>query len=549
MSQRWRGRRRFVPLRPVSALALLIALATTAAATWGVRSIVSDQEERLLKERGGEVALLLTSSIDAIPNGLGTLGGILKATRGSSVAFEQAAKASLDPRTPTLTLAWLSKDIESGDYVVRAEVGPELTTGQHINDARVHTFNAAMTTDGDMVATPIVGADRKLGFALGAPAAPPGTVLYRESALGPLQAPEAASSAPFAELEVGVYGSAKADPASALVSTTDTLPLNGDTYELPLAAGASKWLLSVRAKSPLVGNVAANAWWVLLVGGIAGSLLIAAAIELVARRRDVALALYASEHQVAETLQRSLLPQLPTIDGLDLCARYLAGGQGQEVGGDWFDAFPVDDGRVGIAVGDVIGHDLAAASAMAQIRAALRAYALDGGSPHEVLDRLAKLVDALGLAELVTVFYGLLDAPAYDGSRRLTYANAGHLAPLLREPDGTVRPLDGGGAVVIGAPGAGDHRPVEEHIPQGATMLLFTDGLVEVPGQTLDDAIDQVAAVLSHHGAGGDLSDVCDNIVAPMSVATLRDDVALLAIRVGAVAQPLDSPLATQSYR
>src|SRR3954453_4928141 len=526
------GRGRRWPLGTASAVAPLVALLATAALTWGAHSIVDDQEQRLLKERAAELNLLLTSSIDAIPMGLSAQGGILKATSGSTAAYEAAASEAVAAGPGELTFAWL-QPAKSGDgWVVRASSGDGLTNDDVITDARSAPFNRALDTS-EMIATPVVGADRRLGFVLGPPAAPAGTVLYRETALGPLKAPQAAGTAPFAELDVVIYDSRTPRPSAALATTTTKLPLTGDVVNRPLDAGISHWLTSVKAKRPLVGDVASKLWWITLLVGIAGSLLLAAVIETVARRRDDALALYATEHHVAETLQRSLLPQLPSIEGLELAARYLAGGSGQEVGGDWFDAFPIAGGRVGIAVGDVIGHDLAAASAMAQIRAALRAFALDGDPPATVVNRLDHLVNALGLTQLVTAIYGVLGPPEADGSRLLTYTNAGHLPPMLREPDGSVRQLSGDGSILIGAPIPVDHTQLEQRLVAEATLLLFTDGLVEVPGRPLEDSLDELIEALAADVPTDGLDSVCDRILATRADRVLRDDVALLAIRIG----------------
>jgi serine phosphatase RsbU (regulator of sigma subunit) len=391
--------------------------------------------------------------------------------------------------------------------------------------------------------------DRRLGFALGPPAAPPGTILYRESPLGPLRAPAAASSAPFAELDFVIYASPRPQQATALAATRTDLPLRGDVVKTPFKVGADNWLIVTRAKRPLVGGFAHDAWWVVLLILLLASLLIAAVIEAAARRRDYALALYASEHEVAETLQRSLLPSLPRLDGLEVAARYIAGGQGQEVGGDWYDAFPIDGGRVGIAVGDVIGHDLAAAGAMAQIRAVLRAYAVDGEAPAAVINRLDHLVDALGLTQLVTVIYGVLDPPGADGSRRFTYANAGHLPPLLRGPDGTVHPLSGGESVVIGAPIDIEHAQVEQTLPAGATLVMFTDGLVEVPGRPLDDTIQELADAVAATAGGEPLDEVCARILATTHHRVLRDDIALLTIRLAPAERAAVEPPAPTGTR
>lgn len=526
-----RSTRRRWPLRTASTIAVLITLLATAAAVWGAHTVVSDQEKRLLNERASEVSLVLTSAIDSIPAGLSSQGVVLTVTGGSRAAYHQAAQAAVEAGPGELTFAWLRPALDGHGYEVLDAAGTGLHRGEVVNDARTQTFDAAMKQT-EMVATPVIGAERKLGFALGPPAAPPHSVLYRETALGPLAPPRAASTAPFSELDVAIYGTPSVHVAQALSATTPDLPLTGDVRRLPLEAGASHWLLEVKARQPLVGQVATNAWWVALLVGLAGTVLIAVAVETAARRRDAALALYESEHQVAETLQRSLLPRLPHIPGLELAARYLAGGQGQQVGGDWFDAFPVSGGRVGIAVGDVIGHDVVAASAMAQIRAALRAYAIDGAPPEQVINRLDHLVEQLGLTQLVTVVYGLLEPPAADGSRLLTHTNAGHLAPLVRTASGEVSTLTAGESVVIGAPITFAHTQVEQRLEAGSTLLLFTDGLVEVPGGSIEDKLGDLSATLAETDVD-DLEALCDRIIGTTADRPLRDDVALLVIRMG----------------
>jgi hypothetical protein len=543
------GGQRARPLRFATLVALVVALLAAAAAAWGVHSAVTDQEHRLLKERANELNLLLGSSIGTLDSGLTAQGAILNATNRSRTAYEKAAadavaqveKTSQNP----VGFAWLRPQAGGGWVVVGA--AGTLHRGEVIDDARAPSLQRATTTP-LLVPTPIVGADRKLGFALGPPAAPAGTVLYRESELGPLKAPQAASTAPFAELDLVIYNSTKPNPAMALATTTTDLPLKGYVVDVPLKVGADTWDVSTKARKPLSGGFAHEAWWIVLLIALLAAFLIALVIETAARRRDDALALYASEHEVAETLQRSLLPHLPVIDGLELAARYLAGGRGQEVGGDWYDAFPLDDGRVGIAVGDVIGHDLAAASAMAQIRAVLRAYAVDGEAPAQVVNQLDHLIDTLGLTQLVTVIYGVLDPPGPDGSRLLTYANAGHLPPLVRRPGGHVEQLTGGESVVIGAPIPVQHAQVEQRLEVGSTLVLFTDGLVEVPGRPIDDTVRELSAAVGEGGDGQSLDAICDRVLATTHGRDLRDDIALLAIRVTAVeAAHVAEPVPSQS--
>lgn len=524
-----RGRR--LPLRLATLLTLVATLALTAGAVWATHLAVRDQSRRLLKERTSELNLVLTQAIDAIPTNLQLLGAVLDATGGDVQAFESAAQQEANASPTPITLAWLRPD-SAGNFRVVAEAGAgDLRIGDVISDERAQTLHAAMSS-AVVVPTPVIGPMRILGFALGSPAAPVGTVLYRQSTLGKaVNPPRAAGTAPFSELDVAIYSTPTPDPAKVLTSTSRHLPLRGEVQNEPLTVGNTKWSLQVAARSSLVGGLTADAPWIVLGVGVVGSLLLGLVVEIVGRRRDAAIALYEVEHHVAESLQRALLPRLPSVPGLELAARYLASGAGQQVGGDWFDAFPVADGRCGLVVGDVIGHDVAAASAMAQIRALLRGYAVDGDPPATVLTRLDRVIDELQLTQLVTVFYGLLDAPAADGSRRLHYSNAGHVPPVVRRPDGTVESLAGGASVVIGAPVTAEYAESATHLPLGSTLALFTDGLVEVPGGSLTDGLDRVSQTVAR--LGHEAPDaLCDDLLADVSLRKLRDDIALLVVHV-----------------
>ena len=541
-----RGRR---PLRLLSALALLIALAVTAGATWATHLAVQGQERRLLKERAAELGLVFTSAINALPAAMSEQGVVLRLTHGSKSAYEasaaqgvaQAAKTSRQP----VTYAWVRPSPDGSSFTVLAAAGSGLREGDVVSDARAATVARALQTP-KLVPTPVVGSQRLLGFALGPPTAPAGTVLYREAPLGPVVNPPAqAGTQPFAELDIALYATATVRADQILVATSHKLPLRGGVRNDPFDAGDAKWLLAVKAHRPLVGSLTSKAPWFTLGVGIIGSLLIAAVVEITARRRNAAVALYEAEHQVAETLQRSLLPKLPNLPGLDLAARYLASGAGQQVGGDWFDVFPVSNGRVGIVVGDVIGHDLAAASEMAQIRSALRAYAVDGDEPALVITRLDRLVDALRLTQLVTVFYGVLDPPDAEGRRELRYSNAGHLPPIVRHPDGSTDTIAGGSSAVLGAPMSIEHSQGTHTIDPGDVVVLYTDGLVEMPGGSLDDGLARLAETIARPGRG-DAEAMCEQVLSGMTPRSLRDDIALLAVRISASS---DVPTGTGAVR
>jgi serine phosphatase RsbU (regulator of sigma subunit) len=232
-----------------------------------------------------------------------------------------------------------------------------------------------------------------------------------------------------------------------------------------------------------------------------------------------------AEHRSAsDVLQRSLLPEhLPHVPGLELAARSLPG-DGNRIGGDWYDVIPLPTGHVGLVVGDVLGHDLAAASAMGQLRNALRAYALDDPSPASVLSRLNRAVDLLDVVELATCLYAVLD----PSTLRIVWASAGHLAPLVSTPEGQGHILAADPGPPLGAvPGAeyADHDLLLSH---GESLALYTDGLVERRGASIDVGLGHLVAV---KGCYDSADDMCDRLLAGLiGQDEHNDDVTLLVV-------------------
>ena len=240
--------------------------------------------------------------------------------------------------------------------------------------------------------------------------------------------------------------------------------------------------------------------------------------------------LYEREHSVAEALQRSLLPQLPVVAGLDRAARYLPGSRAAEVGGDWYDLFRLPDGAVGIAVGDVMGHDLTAAAAMGQLRSVLRSYAWQGSAPSVVLDHLDQLVQGLDMAQLATALYARLELPA-DGPGTLCLANAGHLPPVLRRPDGTAVLLDEAQSLLVGAALGTERDELSVEVEPGSMLVLYTDGLVEQRGLDPDTGLERLRMPVEAVD-GADADAVCDQLLSALDGRRRDDDVALLVVRV-----------------
>jgi serine phosphatase RsbU (regulator of sigma subunit) len=511
----------------LSFAALLILIAVTAAVTILVHVAVVNQEKRLLTERGREVNLVLATSIDTISSNLSLLAA--DAGRGD-VAFVRDAQAQLSSTPSSGPTALALVRPAGSSFVVMAAAGTGLAPGQMLTGAAATAVTAAEGQPA-MVATPVyrAGQSRWLGFAL---RATDGSVVFRQSALGPVRPPSQAGTAPFSELRVVLYASARPDPSQVLVATTSSIPRH-DTVGLPLMAGATKWLTAVSAIHPLVGSLAANAQWVALGVGLAGSALVFLLLQGMAYRRDLAVHALMSEHRFAETLQRRLLPTVPALPGLDVASSYVTGADRQQVGGDWFDVFELSSGQVALVIGDVMGHDVEAAATMAQLRASLRSYSAEGGDPGWTIERLANFIDLFKVPSVVTAVYGVLDRPGPDGSRRFSWSNAGHLPPLLRWPDGRVEELGEGSSPLLGAPSKLPRPMGERVLPPGSTLLLYTDGLVEIQGENLAVTVGHLQRVLSSADQAT-AQDVCATILEAQLPSRRRDDVAVLVVRISA---------------
>ena len=254
--------------------------------------------------------------------------------------------------------------------------------------------------------------------------------------------------------------------------------------------------------------------------------LLATVVEItdeVARRRGLQRELD-RERAVAEMLQRSLLPDaLPDIPGVELCARYEPAGPDAFVGGDWYDVFRTTSGGVVVAVGDVAGRGLQAATVMGQLRAALRAYAYEDPSPRSVVGRMDELVDRLG--GTATLAYGLLDL---DGGR-LEQTLAGHPPPLLVGGDGPSRWLDDGLGAPLGS-ATGPRGAGGIDVPRDGLLLYYTDGLLAERELGIRSGLLRLREAAERASAGRpELAAVCAALLDAR--VDREDDRALLAVR------------------
>ncbi len=230
------------------------------------------------------------------------------------------------------------------------------------------------------------------------------------------------------------------------------------------------------------------------------------------------------ERSAAAVLQRSLLPaRLPVVPGLELAARYVPAENGG-VSGDWYDVFTLPSGWLCIVIGDVVGRGLGAADVMGRLRSALRAYALLGGDPAEVLGRLDQQVQHFEPETMATVLLAMFE-PSFE---RLHLSSAGHPPPVLALPNHPAALLDVPSDHPVGVPGGLRRRATTITLPPGALLCFYTDGLVERRDTPLDVGLERLCELV----AAGPVDSVCAKVMARLvGDDSPGDDVAVLAVR------------------
>jgi len=246
---------------------------------------------------------------------------------------------------------------------------------------------------------------------------------------------------------------------------------------------------------------------------------------------------YDVEQTIAETLQRSVLPSsLPRVSGVELAARYLPGSAQLDVGGDWFDALQLPDGKLGLVVGDVVGKGVQAAASMAQLRNAIRAFSVDRLKPSSVLMRLNRLADEVLDTSFATLAYLALEPET--GVCRLS--SAGHPPPVVAYPDGRVELIEGARGLPLGTGIRTTYRLEMFELPPGSVVVLYTDGLIERRGRSIDEGLDSLRTAVASAPRDPDrlLEHILEHVVGDDERG---DDIALLAARLFPVApRPLE---------
>ena len=259
-------------------------------------------------------------------------------------------------------------------------------------------------------------------------------------------------------------------------------------------------------------------------------------LRQVGRRTGLSLdnaRLYAREHLVAETLQRSMLPEVVDVPGLDVWSFYAPGMQHAQIGGDWYDVLRIDDGTVGLVIGDVVGHDIEAASAMGQLRSVVRAYSADGDDPAAVLMRVDQLVGGMRITRSASLVYATLHEQG-EGGWEMSWARAGHLPPILVH-DGKATALMGAGGPMVGLV-AGPRESADLLLSPGDVLVLYTDGLIERRARPMKTGLDRLVEICGDLGVS-DAAGIGERLLIELGDEP-EDDIALVVLRVPVPGEP-----------
>ncbi len=503
-------------------LVALLGLACTGALSWATSVAIGDSNQRLLQVDARQAAQTLDASVPSLQSQL-TDALEVAADTHLPAAFARFTAHRLAPAGPFVNISlW---QLDHGHARLLQRSGAPMLWAR----TRVQSFLEGVKRGMSLAVGRIIrGAPPRLGYGEVTPGQPTYAV-YAETLLPRDRRLVVKRSSPFNDLNFQIYLGRARKPAD-LVASSVTGRLPGADAVAVSPFGDSYMTLVAAARRPLDGSFTASLPWVVLGGGAVISLLAAAGLMYIVRRRRQAeeLAaenerLYLEQRNIAATLQHALLPDIASVPEAKVSARYLPGVAGIEVGGDWYD-FVSTGGRHTFAVGDVSGRGLRAATTMASLRYATRAYLADGDGPGDVLRKLHRLLDYERDSQFATVLVGEIDT----NSGTITLASAGHYPPLLVDANGA-RFME----VPVGPPVGVDPeaRPqvVSTPAPAEGMLVAFTDGLVERRGESLDINLERLRRLVLTGATDPD--QLVEQLTRAMLPADTQDDVVVMAVR------------------
>jgi hypothetical protein len=514
------NRRRTLPRRLSVAVAAVL-LAVTMLLAWLASEVNANNNQRLLEQQVAEAATLLNTQVAVIETQMADAGQVADATSGRPGPFTSFAAAAVSPGM-SLSL-WRVVDGQAQQLAVHGAT-PLLPDGGPA------PFFARLQPTGQLSVAGIVGGDQpRLAYALMPAGETTGLVVYAEAPLNRRVSVEAGDA--FGGLDLAVY-LGRTTAADQLVQTTAPIPIRGDTASTRVPFGDTELTVVAAARDGLTGPLSAALPWIVLAIGAGLAVAGSATFETLSRRRAVAeglatenARLYRQQRGIAGTLQHALLPEVPRVEGVEAAARYVAGVDELDVGGDWYDVVTRPCGRSVFIVGDISGRGLAAATTMAALRFAVRAYLAQGDDIATVLTKLRALLDLEVDHQFATVLLGEVDPAA--GLIRIV--SAGHFGPLLIS-DGRAEFLECPVAPPIGVTAPAAPVVTEARASGTTTLLAFTDGAVERRGEVIDTGLERLRSTAA--GAAGDpLPAVLDRLMQIPTASGGQDDTVILGLR------------------
>jgi len=524
--------------RPSRAAAIAFVLGLVVTAALAVTSLVlyNRNEDRLLTLRVRELGLVLTAAVPSIQTPLASAAELADATNGSAQKFRAFMAPYVGPgRQFASASLWPLGRAHPAPTVA---VGSAPALASQPDEARLF-FARAMRTQLLNVTAVSAAAGPGLGYEFSTPGARHGFAAYAESLLPRDRRSRLESNTAFSDLNYALYLGRSRRSSNLLVTSVRRLPISGRQASDVVPFGNSEFTVVITPNGPLGGGFFASLPWIIAVFGALLAMAAALMTERLARRRQQAEQLagvldrvasenrqmYTEQHSIAQTLQRALLPEtLPELVGLRVSARYVPATSGIDVGGDWYDVVAADDQQVLLVIGDVSGHGLRAATTMAALRHAALAYATQDRHPATVLAKLSEFVNSGVHDYFATVLCALIDVDAH----RLTVASAGHLPPLLIDRDGAAFvtfDVD----VAIGVTRDVQYHQTTVSVPPHATLIAFTDGLVERRGELLDVGLERLRHTAVERQLG--LDDLLSKITRDLAAEDHRDDTAIVGIQ------------------
>jgi type II secretory pathway pseudopilin PulG len=516
-------------VHPFTIVVVLIALLVTAALSASAYVIDDRNESRLLRLKVAETAAALQAYIPQIQITLTSAAAVSVASSDPAAGFRNYMSPNIGDQPGQYSSAslWQIAGTDSPRLITVLGPQPQLAAGPGGTEP---FLRQAADANGVQIIGLLSKPNRRLGYAVTGRAHR--YVVYVESVLPADGRVPVTTGTPFSDLRFSLYLGKDRSPANLLEANTGHLAARTASATVPF--GNQSLDLVASAHDHLGGTLSAVLWWIVAIAGVLLTVAAGLVTERLLRRRQTAVELAANVQKllqeqriISETLQRAMVPAPPpSVAGLDIGVRYLAGTTGLDIGGDWYDVVDLGDGRTFLSIGDVSGRGVRAGAIMSSLRSAIRAFLSEGHGPADVLKRVAGLLNIVSDGHYATVLLAIFDRRDHS----LTIACAGHLQPLLITA-GHADYLDLPVGPPIGAtrtPPSYAERVVQ--LPDSATLLLFTDGLVERRGESIDDGLERLRLIASQAPAAIEpfLTFVADELQQP---APTYDDTAILGVQ------------------